>query len=211
MATGHNIERQTVIDQRTTIALLIGKNGKRSRNVEHAERCCGGTNAIRMANRFRSEFLENRQFYRQSPVGSISDFTFKCCQFRRGEAHGICHRLTVDEASLGSICVGHAPCIIGCHFDKITKHIVMLDLQRFDGCFLDIIGLKTRDHPARLITERAHFVEFCIVVLTHETAVAFQKRHFISQGPVEMGCKTCRYFHNRVAGIAKFVWQKRAF
>ncbi|MCY1300735.1 hypothetical protein D9M70_503130 [compost metagenome] len=87
----------------------------------------------------------------------------------------------------------------------------MLDFQRFDSGFLDIVRLKSGYHAARLIAQRTHLVELCVVALTHETAVALQKRHFIGQGPIEMGCKACRYCLNRVTGRAKFIRQKCAF
>ena len=54
----------------------------------------------------------------------------------------------MDETALGFIRVRHRSGIVGRYLDEIAKHIVMLDLQRLDTGFFDIIGLQTGDHPA---------------------------------------------------------------
>ncbi len=101
-----------------------------------------------MGNSFRRQFLENRKFNGERPVGGIGNLAFQFRQFGRGKTHGIGHGLAMDEPAFRLVRIGHRARIIGRDLDEITKHIIVLDLERLDAGFLDIIGLQTGNDAA---------------------------------------------------------------
>ncbi|MNL50924.1 hypothetical protein D3C87_1739820 [compost metagenome] len=68
----------------------------------------------------------------------------------------------------------------------------MLDLERLDAGFLGILQLQPGDHPARLVTQCAHVVEFWIGALTQKTAITLQKRQIVGQHRSEHGFQLAR-------------------
>ncbi|MNI33039.1 hypothetical protein D3C73_869670 [compost metagenome] len=93
----------------------------------------------------------------------------------------------MDETRLCFRRIGHRAGIAGSDLDEITKHVVVLDLQRLDAGFIGILQLQAGDHLARLVAQGTNLIQFCIGAISQESPVALQKRQVFGQHIAEQG------------------------
>ncbi len=73
------------------------------------------------------------------------------------------------------------------HLDEIAEHVVVADFEDAHGRGFGVAGLQRRDHAARLVAQRARFVERGDVARAHEAAVALEVGKLLGERRIELG------------------------
>ena len=150
VSPGLDFEGEAAVDLGTRIVLGSGQAGECRRHVEHRKRFRAGADFFRRRNRFRHQPVENGELYAERAVGRVGDLALQLGKLRRGEAHGVRHGLTVDEAALRLVRAVHDRLMVCRHLDVVSQHIVVPDFQRSDAGLLDQPALQPEDHAPRL-------------------------------------------------------------
>ena len=146
---------------------------QRRRHVDDRERLRGGRDRRRALGDPRREVVEDVELDPQRPLGARCDLGFQFAEFDRGEAHGVRHRLAMDEGFLE-----RPPQEILADslrdFDEVAEHVIVLDAQRPAARVGGVAGLERGDEAARVLPQRASLVEGGVEARPHEAAVAFE-------------------------------------
>ena len=169
------------VDLRAAIGLLLGEKRQACGDVDDRERPGARLDRLGFRNDGRRHPVEGFEFDRQRLVGGIGDAAFEIGKFGRGEAHGVRHRLAVDEAGLRVRRLRHRRGIAGGDFDEIAEDVVVLDLQRPDAGLLGILQLQAGDDATRLVAQCPDLVELGVGAVAQEAAIAFQQRQFVGE------------------------------
>src|SRR5687768_5477779 len=98
------------------------------------------------------------------------------------EANRAGHRLAVSEAAVGREQPVGMP---GRHFDTITEHRIVPDLERADPRRIAVAAFEFGDRAAAVAGSRAQHVEFGVIALGHEAALGRVERWAGDEGTAE--------------------------
>ena len=170
MAPADDFEVEGRVDMRARPAAFLGDLGERREYVETRKAPREPLQIVRTRENERREFVEDRNFARQSAIGGGRDFALQLDEFARREAHRVGHRLAMRESRVEGR--AQQPLSLRARrFEKIAKEVVVLDADfrlRLRGVF----RFELDDHLAAVVAQRAGFVEFRIAPFANEIAVA---------------------------------------
>ena len=177
MAAAGDDEVVAVVDDRTRIVALGGEVGESARHVEACERLRAFLDRRGLRNHACRQPLENLQLQPERAVGGAGDLGFQLAQFAAGEAHLAGQRLAVDE---GGVERGGRELVamLGGNLDEIAEHVVVADFQAAHAGFFGVARLQGGDHAARLVAQRARFVQARVVAFAHKAAVTLERGEF---------------------------------
>ena len=176
MAPPVYVEFQAVIDDRPAIAAFPRQFGERRRDVESGQRRRRLGDGLGAALHLAHQVFEQFELESHRPLGGARDAPLQLAEFDGGVAHGVGHGLTVDKGGVG---VGrHARRLLGRHFDKIAKHVVVADLELLDIGLGGVAALQPGDQALAFVAKGAQLVELGCVAGGDEAAVACIKGQF---------------------------------
>ncbi len=180
MSSALDPEGEASVDRRPDVVLARRKLGERRRDVDLGERPRGAADRRLLRRDARRKVVEDRKLDLERALRGACDLLFELAKLGRGEAHGACHRLPMDEFLGAGACLERLR-LAGGDLDEIAEHVVVPDLERADAALLRVARLQPGDDAPALVAKRARFVERRVVARAHEAAVALQKRKVVGE------------------------------
>ena len=183
-------EGEGIVDARARPVALARKLRERGRHVERAKRVGRAFDGVRLRLHAGGQIVEDLALDGERAVRRRGDARFQLRQLGGGEAHRVGHRLPVNEMRVE----GRLQQLLALRlrrFDEPAQKIVVLDLQLLRFGKLAVARLKRGDDAARLVAQRARFIERGVEARAHEAAVAPLQRQLVGERAGEGLLEAC--------------------
>ena len=178
MTPTHDTKGQGSVDLRAAIGARCCQMRESCGNVQFGQGIGQTAQYIGAFQHVLTQLGKNAQLNFERRLVRARDPPFQFGQLGRCKTHGIGQRLAVDEY-LPMRLFEQLGAMTGGHFDKITQHAIVADLQGSDIGLVNQARLQRRHHGARFAGQCALVIECRVIALAHKTTIAAEQRHVI--------------------------------
>ena len=175
MAAVFNCETQRIVQHGPAVIEKPRRLRERANDIDNRNRLRGSLDRSQLAQRFLAQFLEKLVLEIASPFICAQDFSFHLFQFRRDET------LPAHRSLFARVMWRHAGQIRFRHFNEVTKHRVVTDLERFDSARGDLALLQFADPGFAVARCLPQLVKIDIVTVVENPAFFQRQRRIIDQ------------------------------
>ena len=166
MAAVLDVNHALFVDARLYVVIFCGHCGKGGHHVDACDRPGRLLNSQNLGGNGVSHLTEEAVFQRIELVLRPQDHILQFLQFIRCIPLGISQRLLADKV------VRNHPFKGIRHFEVISKHLVVFDLQILDSCFITLSGLQLCKPRLSFRLRMAQLVRLLVVAFFYDSPVS---------------------------------------